>query len=171
MNRVVHITLSIVLGTLVISNDCKSNGYERLPDAETIMKRLAEGSNGMTPTVKEFDLEWVRSLVQRGEPTIYTKENSSNFEYIGVPIGGIATGQLYLGGDGKLWYWDIFNNKGRRHVRGVRTYADPYKRSNLENPAYNNIQQGFAIRTSAAARTRDRTAQPVPGHHTPGAGI
>ncbi len=157
MKKVAHITLGIVLSALVISNDCKSDGHKPIIGAEAIMKHLAEGSNGMTPTAKEFDLEWVRSLVQRGEPTVYTKGNGSNFEYIGMPIGGIATGQLYLGGDGKLWYWDIFNNKGRRHVRGVRTYADPYKRSNLENPAYNNIRQGFAIRTSAAGQPQVRT--------------
>lgn len=155
MKEIGHITLSIVLGVLIVSNNnCRGDRLKHTVDAETIMKRLTEGSNGMTPTVKDFDLEWVRTLTQRGEPTVYTKQNSSNFEYIGMPIGGIATGQLYLGGDGKLWYWDIFNNKGREHVRGVETYRNPYKRSNVGNSAYNNIQQGFAIRMFPVVKHR-----------------
>ena len=124
---------------------------------DVVMRHLREGSDGKTPTVKRFDPEWVRSLTQRSKPAVYTKENSSNFEYIGMPIGGIAAGQLYLGGDGKLWYWDIFNNKSHKDVRGVRTYADPYKRSNLKNSAYSDVEQGFAVQISSAGKTLVRT--------------
>ncbi|MHC4461021.1 MAG: GH116 family glycosyl-hydrolase [Planctomycetota bacterium] len=164
MRKFLRVTLSIVLTMIIISNGCKSSPFLLLQesrggtlDTETIMKRLAEGSNGVTPTEKKFDINWVRSLTERVESYLYTKENSSNFEYIGMPVGGIATGQIFLGGDGKLWYWDIFNNKSREHVRGVRTYADPYKRSNLRNRACNNVEQGFAIQISSAGKTQMRT--------------
>ncbi|TKG93645.1 hypothetical protein EYV94_15470 [Puteibacter caeruleilacunae] len=34
---------------------------------------------------------------------------TKNLKYIGMPVSGVCTGQVYLGGDGQLWYWDIFN--------------------------------------------------------------
>ncbi|SHI56652.1 Uncharacterized protein, contains GBA2_N and DUF608 domains [Arenibacter nanhaiticus] len=61
-------------------------------------------------------------------------------EYIGMPVGGIAAGQVYLGGDGQLWYWDIFNiakitsgNEG-----GHRYYLNPLVQEN-------NFENGFGI--------------------------
>ncbi|MHC4641059.1 MAG: GH116 family glycosyl-hydrolase, partial [Planctomycetota bacterium] len=124
---------------------------------DAVMARLQDGSGGKTPTVKQFEPDWVCSLTERGQPTVYTKENSGNFEYIGMPIGGIATGQLFLGGDGKLWYWDIFNNKTSRDVRGVGAYQYPYKRSSLDDKARNYIEQGFAIRTNQAGQSKTWT--------------
>ena len=66
-----------------------------------------------TPVVKEFDAAWVRTLTRRGEPLVYTRANSEDFKYLGMPVGGLCAGQLYLGGDGKLWFWDIFNTADR----------------------------------------------------------
>ncbi|MBV9123964.1 MAG: hypothetical protein JO112_11450 [Planctomycetes bacterium] len=51
--------------------------------------------------------EWIKSLFTRGAPAAY---RGDELDKIGMPIGGICTGQLYLGGDGKLWHWDIFNH-------------------------------------------------------------
>lgn len=40
-------------------------------------------------------------------------ENNSttDLQYNGMPVGGICTGRVYLGGYGQLWYRDIFNIK------------------------------------------------------------
>lgn len=81
---------------------------------DLIMDQLSQNAGGKTHVVKDFPDEFPEILTSRGKPLIYTKENSENFEYIGMPIGGICAGQLYLGGDGKLWFWDIFNLNYRR---------------------------------------------------------
>ncbi len=56
----------------------------------------------------EHDREWIRSLYQRGKPETYS---GKELVYIGMPVGGITAGQVYLGGDGKLWLWNIFNEQ------------------------------------------------------------
>ena len=55
---------------------------------------------------KGIKKEYVQKLKKRGKPEVFSGEE---LKYIGMPIGGLTTGQVYLGGDGKLWYWDIFN--------------------------------------------------------------
>lgn len=76
--------------------------------------------------------------------TIETK----NLKYIGMPVGGICTGQVYLGGDGQLWYWDIFNvpmlNPGNEG--GYRYYINPLAQEKvLENGFALTIKQGNLI--------------------------
>ncbi|WP_183564108.1 GH116 family glycosyl-hydrolase [Mucilaginibacter sp. SP1R1] len=67
----------------------------------------AWGSRQM-PFGKMLDPEWVQSLYQRGTVTTYLK-TKNELQYIGMPVGGINCGTVYLGGDGRLWLWDIFN--------------------------------------------------------------
>ena len=117
---------------------------------------LRLGSNNPNvPTIKTFEDDWIATLYDRGEPMVYTKENSNNFEFIGMPIGGIGAGQLYLGGDGTLWFWDIFNtNKKIGDVKGVAAYQYPYMRKEEGQFGTKKIEQGFAVRiTNSVART------------------
>ena len=94
----------------------------------------------LVPADKKLDPAWVKSLFSRGKPTIY---RGAALEKIGMPIGGICAGQLYLGGDGKLWHWDIFN----QHIpTGDSHYALPLRPSSP-------LAQGFAIRVLTAGRT------------------
>ena len=114
---------------------------------EDVRMAALSDRSAKTPVVKQFDANWVRTLGRPGEPIVYTRAASADFEYIGMPIGGIGAGQLYLGGDGALWCWDIFNTKTMRDVRGVPTHARPYRRSEPDRRAHHQINQGFAIRT------------------------
>ncbi|MDD4870975.1 MAG: GH116 family glycosyl hydrolase [Kiritimatiellae bacterium] len=96
----------------------------------------------LVPADKKLDPTWVKSLFERGKPEVLTGDN---LKYIGMPIGGICTGQVYFGGDGRLWHWDIFN----KHVgTGAGHYANP--------PAPDfPFEQGFAIRVGDEVRSLD----------------
>ena len=61
------------------------------------------------PIDKKLDPAWVKSLYKRGEATRYFS-SKNELQFIGMPVGGINTGTLYVGGDGRLWLWDIFND-------------------------------------------------------------
>ena len=118
-------TLRLLIGPVIAFLSCTA---ANATDYQQILNELNEDSDKIL-TVKEFNPDWVSTFDQHGEPITYTRANSAGFDYIGMPIGGICSGQLYLGGDGKLWCWDIFNTKTMRDVRGVPTHANPYKRS------------------------------------------
>src|SRR5262245_35288906 len=60
----------------------------------------------LVPSDKKLNPAWVRSLAERGQPDWY---EGTALEMIGMPIGGICAGQVYLAGDGTLKNWDIFN--------------------------------------------------------------
>jgi non-lysosomal glucosylceramidase len=97
----------------------------------------------LVPPDKRLDPAWVRSLFERGVPTVY---RGDELQYIGMPVGGIAAGQVYLGGDGKLWQWDIFNQQAST---GDGHYAHPPKPQSA-------WEQGFALQVIANGKTETR---------------
>jgi non-lysosomal glucosylceramidase len=100
---------------------------------EVQFKKLpTEKWSAVIPADKSLSPEWERSLFERGAPRSYTGAALMN---IGMPVGGIATGGLvYLGGDGKLWNWDIFN----RPLNGVKPRQIQYK-----NRSWHGLPQGL----------------------------
>lgn len=102
------------------------------------------------PADKKFDPRWIDSLSSRGEPTVY-RSRLRELDFIGMPIGGICCGQVYLGGDGKLWHWDIFNLPQASewsHTSGP-LYAKPARQASP-------IEQGFALRVTSGDKTQER---------------
>ena len=97
----------------------------------------------LVPADKKLSADWVKSLTARGERSRY---QGADLHKIGMPIGGICAGQLYLGGDGKLWHWDLFN---RRDPTGAAHYATPLE------PA-SPLEQGFALRVTHAGKSEER---------------
>lgn len=65
----------------------------------------------IVPEVKPLPADWVRSLAGKGGPldaAIATGDPAA-LPRIGMTVGGIACGTVYLSGDGRLFVWDIFN--------------------------------------------------------------
>jgi non-lysosomal glucosylceramidase len=99
----------------------------------------------LVPADKRLHPDWVKSLFDRGTRAVY---RGADLEKIGMPVGGLCAGQLYLGGDGKLWHWDIFN---RHHDTGS---SGPHYANPMEPSA--PLDQGFALRITASGKTETR---------------
>jgi len=87
------------------------------------------------PIDKKLDPDWLQSLYERGNATVYAK-TKNELRYIGMPVGGICCGTVYVGGDGRLWVWDIFN----QNQFGVITEVLPVKLEGFNLKEINNGQ-------------------------------
>jgi non-lysosomal glucosylceramidase len=116
------------------------------------------------PVNKNLDPDWIKSLYKRDKPTTYSK-TKNELKYIGMPAGGLHCGTVYLGGDGRLWLWEIYNddragsdpktvnwNNGISNVQVPNqdgaNYVEP---SIAENKRV--LEQGFALRINHENKT------------------
>ncbi|WP_394838295.1 non-lysosomal glucosylceramidase [Pendulispora rubella] len=128
--------------------------------ASLMLASCADGESGdgplAVPADKGRDLEQLRLLATRGTPTTYSGDA---LFHIGMPVGGVTAGQLYLGGDGRLWWWDIDNPAtpptGDLDFGGGH-YAAPV--SYIDAATYRpRFRQGFALRTTTSDGVRTRS--------------
>lgn len=120
---------------------------------------LTSDSNKLNDPIleKKLDAAWVKSLYERGKVTTYLK-SKNELQYIGMPVGGINSGMVYLGGDGRLWLWDVFNKnqtgviyknvKWHEKIQGNFDFLRPFDGANYVEPVKDvrPFEQGFAIR-------------------------
>ncbi len=118
------------------------------------------------PVDKKLSAEWVSSLFEQGEPIWF---QGAELAAVGMPVGGICTGQVYLTGDGRLCFSDIFNqyaNSGYGSVnyREGRTAVEMVINTGETVPAP-AIDQGFALKveTSGGTMVRRLDAEGFPG--------
>ena len=98
---------------------------------------------------KKPDADWICSLHLRGEPTVY---RGKDLKTIGMPIGGICAGLLYLGGDGKLWLWSVMNKEAEGLLANGRDgllYAHPLEQ-------VSPVNQGFSLHITADEQSEIR---------------
>jgi non-lysosomal glucosylceramidase len=85
------------------------------------------------PPDKGLDTKWVEALFAKGSRKTYAGDELT---CIGMPVGGICAGQLYLRGDGTLAEWGIFN------VDRFTGYGDNcYRTYTPPSP----VEQGFGL--------------------------
>jgi non-lysosomal glucosylceramidase len=99
----------------------------------------------LVPADKKLSAAWIQSLYERGEAEWYSGED---LKHIGMPVGGICCGHVYLSGDGRLWHWDIFNQGIGTSTSGTH-YSNPM-------PTENGIDLGFTIRVKGAGKEMTR---------------
>jgi hypothetical protein len=111
------------------------------------------------PLDKKLSAAWLASLTARGKPSSWT--DWAALQHIGMPVAGIGTGTVYLGGDGRLWGWDIFNmpHEGTvpSTVPGMRerdgsSYVKPPK---MESPW--NVSHGLLLHINGQPKRLDHT--------------
>ncbi len=119
------------------------------------------------PTDKKLAAAWRESLTARGTPETFT---GADLRYIGMPAGGLFCGTVYLGGDGRLWLWDIFNkcqlgcepsgttfNGAPLNPIWGSSYVAP-----LESEKYRRLEQGFEISVKSGGNEIKRTLDSRP---------
>jgi non-lysosomal glucosylceramidase len=104
-----------------------------------------EDFDRLVPANKKLSPDWVKSLFARGEPEVL---RGSELKYVGMPVGGLFAGQLYLGGDGRLWHWDIFNQ-----IIGSGSSGPNYAKPPLPSSP---LAQRFSLKIGDAVHTLDR---------------
>ncbi len=96
------------------------------------------------PSDKKLSKEWIAGLYDRGEALSATGED---LKFIGMPINGICTGQVYLGGDGRLWYWNLDGNRDSKHIGKGPRFTDP-------DTVHSPMDQGFALEIYSGGEKR-----------------
>ncbi|MFO0790959.1 MAG: GH116 family glycosyl hydrolase [Pirellulales bacterium] len=114
-------------------------------------------SDHFVPLDKKLSAEWIRSLFERGERTWYA---GNELATIGMPIGGVCAGQVYLSGDGRLVYWDVFNSNHNTGYGGIN-YKEGRKSTDVVTdgrftPAL-DVAQGVAIQVKSGGRAVTRS--------------
>ncbi len=121
-----------------------------------------ENLKHLVPEDKKLSKTWVNSLFKRGKPEVFSSKEGE-LKHIGMPVGGIACGHLYLGGDGRLWLWHIFKAEySREKDHGQRFaamtlgghYANPDKVFTRETRP---VDQGTVIKITSNGRPQVRT--------------
>ncbi|MCM2372846.1 GH116 family glycosyl-hydrolase [Aporhodopirellula aestuarii] len=100
----------------------------------------------IVPADKKLSKEWIDSLYARGKAL---SASGKELKFIGMPVSGIATGQVYLGGDGRLWYWNLDGEPDMKW----EDIGKGYKYLKPDTP-HSPMDQGFALQVGSSDNKR-----------------
>src|SRR4030042_605164 len=115
------------------------------PGVRHTARAAGEREKYLVPADKKLSPETMKRLFERGQQQFY---RGKNLETIGMPVGGIGAGQLYLRGDGTFAVWQIFN----RHVFSGYG-SDNYRTYRPDSP----VDSGFAVVVKKDGETSTKT--------------
>ncbi len=115
----------------------------------------------LIPADKMLSAKWIKSLTERGIAEVFSSKRDE-LKYVGMPIGGVGCGQLYISGDGRLWLWDIFQSNYEREGPAEEKWRlDQFTMGGLySNPRtsrgndIHSVEQGVAIRVKEGAKAQ-----------------
>lgn len=119
---------------------------------------LGQPSTHLIPASKPLDRQWYQTLYHDTAQTVY---RGAALTTIGMPVGGIAAGQLYIRGDGTLAGWWIANNgyntgPGHENMNAFNTPLGPWKVVYQTFTPVSYIDQGFKVKISSGGKTVTR---------------
>lgn len=136
-------------------------------------------SHSNAEEMKGLSSEWIESLTKRGaelDGPVHGSKTKDSLKYIGMTVGGIGCGTVYLNGDGRLWVWDIFNEHHEGVVAQQPTLPEnlgsktiPERNgANYVNPPTpdtfpNSFQQGFGLEVNGIRRRFQQSDWPEVG--------
>lgn len=115
-------------------------------------------SDFLIPADKKLTDAWIRSLYERGVPEVYSR-NKEELKYIGMPVGGIACGQLYLAGDGRLRFWHIFKLTYTREIDHGQRFAAMTLGGHYEAPEKVYARETRPVDQGTVIKVSDGTKQ------------
>lgn len=128
----------------------------------------------LIPARKELDAGWALSLAKRGAPRDAGIEatEKADLARIGMTVGGIGCGTVYLSGDGRLYVWDVFHQshqgvvaqqvevpKGFENISGAGKKVRELDGANYLSPPTpdthpNSFRQGFELMLEGESKPR-----------------
>ena len=119
--------------------------FSSFPMLQNTAHAVTKVPKHLVPADKRLSPDTMKRLFERGQQLVY---RGKDLDTIGMPVGGIGAGQLYLRGDGTFALWQIFN----RHV--FTGYgADCYRTYRPDSP----VDSGFAVVVKKDGETSAKT--------------
>ena len=100
-----------------------------------------EHTRAYVPLDKRVSADYVRSLHERGESQEF---NSHENKYVGMPVGGMATGQVDIQVSGKFCFYEDVYNGDRKQNRGFGNSTGYQYLNPIVNPS--KIENAFAVK-------------------------